>query len=71
LKLLNFGETFRNWVLLFFQKRETCLLLQGHMEEKILLEQGVPLGDILSANIFNIFVDILLLKSPKQTNWME
>ena len=35
LKLLNFGDTFRNWVLLFFQKRETCLLLpllQGHME---------------------------------------
>ena len=31
LKILNFGETFRNWVLLFFQKRETFLLLQCHM----------------------------------------
>ena len=62
LKILNFGETFRKWVLLFFQKRETYLLLQGHMEEKILLEQGVPQGDILSPYIFNICVEILLFK---------
>ena len=32
MKLLNFGEVVRNWVLLFFQKKETYLLLQGHME---------------------------------------
>ena len=70
LKLPNFGEIFRNWVLLFFQKRETYLLLQGHMEEKILLEQGVPQGDILSPYIFNICVDILLLKIT-QTDRLE
>ena len=70
LKILNFGTSFRKWVLLFFQKRETYLLLQGHMEEKIHLEQGVPQGDILSPYIFNICVEILLLKIT-MTNKLE
>jgi hypothetical protein len=70
LNILNFGTTFRKWVLLFFQKRETYLLLQGHMEEKIHLEQGVPQGDILSPYIFNICVEILLLKIT-MTNKLE
>jgi hypothetical protein len=65
LKILNFGVTFRKWVLVFFQKRETYLLLQGHMEEKIHLEQGVPKGDILSPYFFNICIEILLLKITK------
>ena len=65
LKILNFGTTFRKWVLLFFEKRETYLLLQGHIEEKILLEKEVPQGDILSPNIFNLCVEILLLKITK------
>ena len=62
LKLLNFGPSFRKWVSLFFQERETYLLINGHMEEKITLKQGVPQGDILSPYIFNICVEILLLK---------
>ena len=65
MKLLNFGDTFKNWVLLFLKKRETYLLLKGHMEEKILLEQGVPQGELLSPYIFNICVEILLLKITK------
>ena len=62
LKLLNFGPSFRKWVSLFFNERETYLLINGHMEEKITLKQGVPQGDILSPYIFNICVEILLLK---------
>ena len=36
--------------------------MNGYLEEKINLEQGVPQGDILSPLIFNIVVEFLLLK---------
>ena len=36
--------------------------MNGYMEEKIALQQGVPQGDILSPLIFNIVVEMLLLK---------
>ena len=62
LKTFNFGPSFRAWVKLFFNNRETYLLMHGYMEEKITLEQGVPQGDILSPLIFNIVVELLLLK---------
>ena len=62
LETFNFGPSFRAWVKLFFNNRETYLLMHGYMEEKITLEQGVPQGDILSPLIFNIVVEFLLLK---------
>ena len=70
LHLLNFGDDFKKWVQLFFQNRETYLLLDGHMGEKITLEQGVPQGDVLSPYIFNIAVEFLLLKIT-HTNTLE
>ena len=48
LKTLNFGESFRKWIQLFFSDRETYLMMNGFMEEKIYSQQGVPQGDILS-----------------------
>ena len=62
LEALNFGPSFRSWVKLFFNDRVTYLLMNGFMEEKIELQQGVPQGDILSPLVFNIVVEILLLK---------
>lgn len=66
LTLLNFGQNFKNWVQIFFQSRETYLLLDGHMGVKITLEQG----DILSPYIFNIAVEFLLMKITN-TNTIE
>ena len=37
LKLFNVGPSFREWVRLFFNDRETYLRINGHMEEKITL----------------------------------
>ena len=65
LKLLNFGNSFISWVMLFFKDRWTYLILQGFLSDKIVLEQGVPQGDVLSPYIFNICVEILLLKITK------
>ena len=62
LETFNFGPSFRGWVKLFFNNRQTYLLMNGYMEEKINLEQGVPQGDILSPLIINIVVEFLLLK---------
>merc|ERR1711867_267467 len=62
LQALNFGPSFRNWVKLFLNDRATYLLMNGFMEEKIELQQGVPQGDMLSPLIFNIVVEFLLLK---------
>ena len=62
LATFNFGPSFRRWVKLFFSGRQTYLLLHGYLGESIRLEQGVPQGDVLSPYIFNICVEILLLK---------
>ena len=70
LEALNFGPSFRAWVRLFFNDRVTYLLMNGFMEEKIELQQGVPQGDILSPLVFNIVVEFLLLK-VSYTNSLE
>ena len=45
----------------FFTNRETYLMMNGFMEEKIYLQQEVPQGDILSPLIFLLVVEFLLL----------
>ena len=62
LKKFNFGEDFCDWIRLFFSNREGRILMDGHLTEKILLEQGVPQGDIISPYIFIISVEILLTR---------
>ena len=58
----NFVPSSRAWVKLFFNGRDTYLLMHGYTEDKIRLEQGVPQGDILFPLIFNIVVQFFLLK---------
>ena len=38
------------------------ILLGGHLSKKIILEQGVPQGDVISPYIFLLSVEILALK---------
>ena len=42
--------------------------MDGHLTDKITLEQGVPQGDIISPFIFIIAVEILLIKITKSKN---
>ena len=42
--------------------------MDGHLTEKIHLEQGVPQGDIISPYIFIIAVEILLIKITTSKN---
>ena len=46
----------------FFDSREAYILLGGHLTKKILLEQGVPQGDVISPYIFIVAVEVLLFK---------
>ena len=41
---------------------EAYILLGGHLTSKIMLEQGVPQGDVISPYIFILMVEILLIK---------
>ena len=65
LRILNFGEDIISWLKLFLTERIAHILLGGHLTLKILLEQGVPQGDIISPFIFIIAVEILLIKITK------
>ena len=40
----------------------TLILLGGHLSKKIILEQGVPQGDVISPYICLLCVEILALK---------
>ena len=68
LKIFGFGDSIRKWVRLFFNKREATILLGGHLSKKILLEQGVPQGDVISPYIFLLSVEILALKIKHTKN---
>ena len=59
---------FCDWIQLFFCNREGRILMDGHLTDKIHLEQGVPQGDIISPYIFIIAVEILLIKITKSKN---
>ena len=62
LKLFNFGPSIHKWVSLFFCNREAYILLGGELSKTILLEQGVPQGDVVSPYIFILAVELLLIK---------
>ena len=68
LKKFNFGKDICDWINLFFNNRQGRILLNGHLNDKIQLEQGVPQGDIISPFIFIIAVEILLIKITKSRN---
>ena len=60
--MFNFGPSIRKWVSLFFCNREAYILLGGELSKKILLEQGVPQGDVVSPYVFILAIELLLIK---------
>ena len=62
LKTLGFGPDIITWISTFLKNRDAQIFTGGHLTEKIILEQGVPQGDIISPYLFIIMVEILLIK---------
>ena len=62
LKALGFGPDIITWIKTFLKNRDAQILTGGHLTDKIILEQGVPQGDIISPYLFIIMVEILLIK---------
>jgi hypothetical protein len=68
LKTLNFGRDIIGWIRTFLLNRTAQILIGGNLTDKILLEQGVPQGDIISPQLFILMVEILLIKITKRKN---
>ena len=59
--MFNFGQSIRRWISLFFSNREAYILLGGELTKKILLEQGIPQGDVISPFVI-LAGEIFLIK---------
>ena len=46
----------------FVDKMGARILMGGHITDRIILEQGVPQGDVVSSYIFIMMVELLLIK---------
>ena len=67
LKMPNFGPSIRKWVSLFFCNRKAYILQGGELTKTILLEQGVPPGDVVSPYVFILAVELLLININNTT----
>ena len=56
------------WIHLFFNQREAFIMMVGHLTAKIILENAVPQGDVISPYIFILIVEILLIKKEDLKN---
>ena len=65
---LNFGKDLISWVRTFLLNRTAQILVGGNLTDAILLEQGVPQGDIISPQLFILMVEILLIKITRSKN---
>jgi len=59
LEKMNFGSSFINWVKLFYNDIESCVINNGITSPYFKIERGVRQGDPLSAYLFILCVEIM------------
>ena len=67
LKAFNFGESFINWINVFYTDSQSCVYNNGHMSEFFTIERGVRQGCPLS-HLFIIAIEILSHLINSDTN---
>ena len=68
LRHFNFGNSFINWIKLFYSDAKSCVSNNGHHSEFFPIQRGVPQGCPLSPYLFIIGIELLANQIRKNEN---
>ena len=70
LNYFNFGDSFINWIKLFYKDAQSCVINNGHMSDFFKIKRGVRQGCPLSPYLFILTIEILY-KSVQKDNGIK
>ena len=73
LEKFGFGKTFIDWIKIFFNDQESCVINGGITTKYFKLEKGTRQGDLVSVYLFVLCLEILfmLIKNNKNIKGIE
>ena len=68
LERYGFKNNFIRWIKLLLQNQESCIINRGQTTNYFILERGTRQGDPLSAYLFILVLEIVLIELKRNTN---